>query len=492
MSALGKRESDSHQAISGEQLDDCGVPLFVDLDGTLVKSDLLIESFFLLVKSQPTAFLSAFTWLLRGKAYLKSKIAEQVDISPQALPYQTEFLAFLRSEAARGRALYLATASNEKFARSIAQHLGIFRGVLGSTSQVNMKGWRKLEEIHKLSEGQRFDYAGDSRADLEIWRHARKAILVNPESGLEAAARGFASIGRIFDDRPDRLRSYSHAIRIHQWPKNMLIFVPLLTAHAWHSAAIINALVGFLAFSLTASATYVLNDLLDLQSDRNHPRKRTRPFAAGTIPPVRGLALMFLLLAAGLGLGWFLPPLFEATLLAYLGITFLYSLHLKGYVLIDVIVLAGLYTLRLISGAVAIGVVLSFWLLAFSMFIFLSLALVKRCSELITMSHMGRPGASGRDYQIPDLAYLSAMGTASGYASILVLALFINSPDVAVRYSEPLVLWLLCPLFLYWISRLWIKTGRGEMHDDPVVFTVKDRGSRYVMAGVLSIVLLAL
>lgn len=492
MSRPGSHPSDNRQAASVESPDDRSVPLFVDLDGTLVKTDLLIESFFLLVKSQPTAVFSALIWLLRGIAYLKSKIAERVDISPQTLPYQTGFLEFLRAEAARGRPLYLATASNETFAHSVARHLGIFRGVLGSTSEANLKGHRKLEEILKVSEGQHFDYAGDSRADLEIWRHARKAILVNPASGLETAARGLVSIGQVFDDRSDRLRSYAGAIRIHQWLKNLLIFVPLLTAHAWHSAAVINALVGFLAFSLTASGTYVLNDLFDLQSDRNHPRKRTRSFAAGAIPPSHGVVLAFILMAAGLGLGWLLPPLFEATLLGYLATTLLYSLHLKGFVLIDVIALASLYTLRLISGAVAIGVVLSFWLLAFSMLIFVSLAMVKRCSELIAMSQMGRAGASGRDYQMSDLAYLSAMGTASGYTSILVLALFINSPEVILRYSEPRVLWLLCPLFLYWISRLWIKTGRGEMHDDPVVFTVKDRGSRYIMAGVLSIVLLAL
>jgi 4-hydroxybenzoate polyprenyltransferase len=274
--------------------------------------------------------------------------------------------------------------------------------------------------------------------------------------------------------------------------KNLLVFVPLLTAHAWHAAAVTHALAAFAAFSLTASGTYVLNDLLDLQSDRVHPRKRNRSFAAGTIPANHGLVLAFVLMTAGLGLGWLLQPMFDATLLGYLGITLLYSLRLKEFVLIDVIVLASLYTLRLIAGAVAIGVELSFWLLAFSMFIFLSLALVKRCSELVAMTHVGRTDASGRDYQVPDLAYLTAMGTASGYASIILLALFINSPEVALRYSKPWLLWMLCPLFLYWISRLWIKTGRGEMHDDPVVFTIKDRGSRYVMASAVAVVIAAI
>ena len=484
--------SDSRLALSDGQPDDRGIPLFVDLDGTLVKSDLLIESYLTLLKSHPIVSLLAFAWLLRGKPYLKSKIAERVDIAPDTLPYQIEFLDFLQVEAARGRPLFLATASNEKYAQSVAQHLGIFRGVLGSTSGANLKGRRKLEEIQKVCSGPHFDYAGNGYADLEIWRYARQAILVNPEFGLEAAAGKLARIGRIFDDRAGRLRSYFEAIRVHQWVKNLLIFVPLLTAHAWYVSAVMNSLMAFLAFSFTASATYVLNDFLDLQSDRSHWRKRTRSLASGSVPLGHGLVLMFFSLAAGLAIGWSLSPLFLATLLSYLAITLLYSFRLKEYALIDIFVLAGLYTLRLMAGAVVIGVVLSFWLLAFSMFIFLSLALIKRCSELTAMIHFGRGDARGRDYQVPDLAYLSAMGTASGYASVLVLALFVNSPDVTLRYSEPRLLWLLCPLFLYWISRLWIKTGRGEMHDDPVVFTIKDRGSRYVIVSAIAIVLLAL
>lgn len=475
-----------------EQPDDLGVPLFVDLDGTLVKSNILIESFFLLAKSRPAAFLWAFGWLWRGKAYLKSKIAEHVDISPQTLPYQTQFLEFLRSEVVRGRTLYLATASNEKLARSIAQHLGIFRGVLGSTTKTNMKGRRKLKEIQRISAGQPFDYAGDSRADIEIWRHARRVIVVNPQLGVETTTRNLTTDSQVFDDRENGLQDYLKAIRPHQWLKNLLIFVPLLTAHAWNVGAITHTSLAFLAFSLIASGTYVLNDLFDLHSDRAHPRKRDRSIAAGKIPLGHCIALAFILMVIGFALGWLLPPLFELTLLAYFAMTLWYSLHLKQYVFIDAITLAGLYTIRLIAGAVAIDNVLSFWLLGFSMFIFLSLALVKRCSELIAIMSVGRTAAAGRDYNFSDIPYLSGMGVASGYAAIVVLAFFINSPDVVTRYSEPRALWLLCPMLLYWISRLWIKTGRGEMNDDPIVFTVTDRGSRYVILGVVGVVILAL
>ena len=467
-------------------------PLFVDLDGTLIKSDLLIESFFVLALRDPRCLFLVPFWLLGGKAHLKEKIAARVDFDPSSLPYNSAFLDFLKNEAGKGRILFLATASDQRLARKVADHLGIFQAILASDGHSNMAGERKLQAILSASGQGCFDYAGNAMVDLKIWPHAREAILVGPDSGVEDAARRVAQVGQVFDKRKRGLLVYLKAMRVHQWLKNLLVFVPLLMAHAWGSgAAVVQSLQAFLAFGLCASSVYLLNDLLDLSSDRAHPRKRSRPFAAGDIPLLHGLWLMPALLAAGLAVAASLPNLFILSLLAYLAITLAYSFHLKSYVLIDVMVLAGLYTLRVISGAFAINLFPTFWLLAFSMCIFLSLALVKRCSELISLAKIDRPKASGRDYNANDLGYLSSMGTASGYMSVLVLALFINSPEVAARYAHIEILWLLCPLVLYWVSRLWVKTGRGEMEDDPIVFTLKDRGSRFIIVASIAVVVVA-
>jgi len=467
-------------------------PLFVDLDGTLIKGDLLVESFFVLARMSPLHALMAPIWLLRGKAYLKQRIAERVDLDPAELPYSQGFVEFLREQATRNRRLFLATASDISLARVVAAHLGFFSGVVASDGQWNMKGSRKLEAIAAAAEGGPFDYAGNGCVDLAVWSSARKAILVNPDRGVERAAAKITEVDRVFEDRRRGLRTYLKAMRVHQWLKNLLVFVPLLTAHAWgDTSAIVRSLIAFFAFGLCASAIYLINDLLDLPADRSHPRKRNRPLAAGDLPLTRGLALVPVLLASGVGLATRLPNEFLASLLLYLAFSIAYAVHLKTYVLIDVMLLAVLYTLRVIGGAFAIEAPPSFWLLAFSMFIFLSLSLIKRCAELINLAVLGRLQAPGRDYHSHDIEFLASMGMASGYVAILVLALFISDTDVASHYNYPQGLWILCPLILYWISRLWLKTGRGEMHDDPIIFTLKDRGSRYVIAACVVVIVVS-
>jgi 4-hydroxybenzoate polyprenyltransferase/phosphoserine phosphatase len=481
-----KRQTASSTAVSLEP------PLFVDLDGTLIKTDLLFESFLLSIKRNP---FSLFRWLIclvRGKAHLKSELAKQVNIAPHRLPYQTQLLDFLMAEAVKGRPVYLATASDRKYADEIARHLdGIFCGVLASDGSTNLKGGEKLSAILRLCKDSPFDYAGNSAADLPIWRRARNAVLVNPSRPL-VLNRRVPNVSRVFEDRTNRSHALLKMIRPHQWLKNLLLFVPLLTGHVWSIAALGVTFCGFLAFSLIASGTYVLNDMFDVDSDRTHPDKCTRPFAAGTVSPVAGLFLSGMLLSVGFTLGYLLGLPFALVLLGYLCVTIAYSIQLKQYVLIDILVLAGLYTIRLFAGAVPVRIELSFWLVAFSIFVFFSLALVKRCAELKTLGQIGIRSTSGRDYQSTDLPILMAMGIASGYAAVLVLALFINSPDVAQRYAHPQVLWLVCPLLFYWISRLWIKTGRDEMRDDPIIFTVMDRGSRYIVGAIILAVIVAL
>lgn len=457
------------------------VPLFVDLDGTLIRTDMLYESFLALLRTKPLLCLLVPFWLLRGKAYLKHRISQQVDIAADTIPFHQPLLDYLRGESASGRPLILATATSEKPARAIAAHLGIFSQVIASNAERNISGHNKLEQITAVAGGQPFDYAANAMIDVAIWRQARKALLVSPERGVERAARKVTEIDRIFPDNGSGLLDYLRAMRTYQWMKNLLLFVPLLTAHKFNSIPLVTSeILAFFAFSLCSSGVYVLNDLLDLPADRAHPRKRSRPFAAGDLPLAHGLALALLSPAAGLVIAYLLSPEFCAILLLYMLITFAYSIRLKAYAIVDVIILATLYTIRVFAGAVVIGVTLSFWLLTFSMFLFLSLALVKRCSELVMMSSTSGKVAKGRGYHVDDIGYLQMMGIASGYLAILVVALYIDSPVVTAQYSRPQLLWLLCPTLLFWISRVWLKTGRGEMHDDPLIFTIRDTGSRLV------------
>ena len=469
------------------------VPLFVDLDGTLIKTDLLIESAFFLLKKQPWMLLAMLYWLVFGKARLKEEIAIRSALDFSVLPLQKEFVEFLCNEVKNGRTLYLATASDRLLAEPVAKRLGIFKQVLASDGHHNLKGKHKLEAILACCKGSEFDYAGNERVDLAIWAKARRAIVVNPDSGVIAAVKKQRYVmQQVFDDRPPTVKTWIRALRIHQWAKNVLLGVPIITAHAFTFSAIAEIAAAFIAFGLVASATYLLNDLLDLVSDRHHPRKCKRPFAAGNIGLASGIVGMIITFAAGFALAVQLSEHFLFTLLAYLGLTISYSFYFKKIVLVDVLLLASLYTIRIVAGAYAIEVPLSSWLLGFSMFLFLSLALVKRCTELMAMQRLSRDTMKGRDYQVSDYPMLSAMGVAAGYISILVLALFISSPESIGKYTYPVLLWLLCPLMAYWVSRLWLKTSRGEMHDDPLIFSLKDQASWIVFINMMMVTLVSI
>jgi 4-hydroxybenzoate polyprenyltransferase/phosphoserine phosphatase len=467
------------------------VPLFVDVDGTLLNTDLLYESLFVLLRSRPLMCLLLPFWLLRGKAYLKHRIAEHAGIDAAALPYNQPLLDYLRQQSAQQRELVLASASSRVLVEPVARHLGIFAGVIASDAEHNVSGQRKLERIRQWAGERPFDYAANARIDLAIWQHARHALLVNPADSLLSAARRLTEVEQVFRSDSGGLASYLSAMRIYQWAKNVLLFVPLLTAHKFTDPALVgDGLLAFAAFSLCSSGVYILNDLLDLPADRAHPRKQRRPFAAGRLPLSRGILMACLLPVAGLAIGCAISTQFLGVLLVYLLTTTAYSVYFKSHAVVDVLLLAALYTLRVFAGAVVIQVSLSFWLFAFSIFIFLSLALVKRCSELVMMTATDRTTMRGRGYQVADLSYLQMMGIASGYLSILVIALFINSPEIIQQYSKPQLLWIMCPALLFWISRMWLKTGRGEMHDDPLIFTLRDTGSRIVvMICVLAVVL---
>lgn len=459
-----------------------GVPLCVDLDGTLIRTDLLLESFLAHLKIKPWVIFLLPLWIVRGKAYLKERIAREVEIDTTVLPYCTTLLTDLRHARANGQLLVLATASHEKYAKGISDHLGLFHDVMATSGSLNLAGSGKAERLTERFGKGGFDYVGNSTADLKIWPQARQVIVVNPEFGVLGMVRKLFPSARVIEDRKPILRTLVRALRLHQWLKNILVFVPLVAAHKIGDvSALIEVIAAFLAFGFCASSVYVVNDLLDLESDRHHPRKRKRPFASGELSILTGIVLVPLLLgtAIAISLLW-LPGNFLIGLGTYYAVTTIYSFWAKNRVVVDVLFLAGLYTMRILAGAAAIAVLPSFWLLAFSMFIFLSLALVKRYSELLSVLKAGQGKARGRGYFVEDLPVLQSLGASSGFLAVLVLALYINSPEVHAQYANPMALWSLCPMLLFWISRVWFKTQRGEIHEDPVVFAAKDMVSLLV------------
>lgn len=466
-------------------------PLCVDLDGTLIHTDMLHESTLVLVRQSPAAMFALPMWLSRGKAWLKQMLSTRVDMNVAALPYNDELLGWLKSQREQGRRLVLCTASDARYAHAISEHLGIFDEVIASDGAVNLAGSNKAEALCRRFGERGFDYVGNSSADLSVWKKAGAAVVVNGSAGLVDRARACCEVSHVLPRRRKTLGVWRRVFRVHQWMKNVLLGVPLLASHqignldAWWTL-----LLAFVSFSLCASSVYITNDLLDLESDRLHPRKRARPFASGAVPVWQGVVLAPILLVLSFGLGWFAGRAFLAWLLVYFVLTTAYSLWLKRVALVDCLALAALYTLRVVAGSAAVTLQFSFWLLAFSVFLFLSLAFVKRYAELLVQAGRGKDGAHGRGYVTADAPLIEVLGVASGFASVMVLALYLNSEAVLRLYATPQLMWGAVPVMLFWISWVWMCAHRGEMHDDPMVFAVKDRASQF--AGVIFVGVLIL
>jgi 4-hydroxybenzoate polyprenyltransferase/phosphoserine phosphatase len=463
------------------------VTLVVDLDGTLSRVDTLHEAFLGHVAAAPGRLVEAVGWLRRGKAGFKRRLADERIANPRALPLDEEVLTLLRDARAAGRRTALVSAADQRQVDAVAAEIGLFDEAHGTggpeTGRVNLSGSAKADFLTRRFGRGGFDYVGDSRADLPVWRAARRAVTVGASARLRAAAERANPDARHL--RPDAggakaLRPYLRAMRPHQWAKNVLVFTPALAAH--EPAALGPALAAFVAFSLIASSVYLFNDMLDLAADRAHPRKRARPFAAGDIPVAHGLVLAPLLALAAIAVALpFTPPLFLGVLAVYYVATFAYSMSLKRKLLVDILTLAGLYTLRILGGAAATGVPLSPWMLAFSMFLFLALAAVKRQAELTDQIKEGKDRTPGRGYRTDDLPILRGVALSAGNAAVMVFALYINSPAVVALYPRPEALWLVCPLLLYWVMRMVMMTHRGHMTDDPIVYAASDRISQLVV-----------
>lgn len=464
--------------------------LFVDLDNTLIRSDLSMEALLRLLRQNPLLLFVLPIWLLKGRAALKARLATQIELDVTSLPYDADLLALLRSQRDQGKHIVLATAAPRAYAEAISTHLQIFDAVLATDALNNLKGEAKFHAIDAYANGQTYAYLGDAHADIAIWKRIGKAYLVRPAPGVLMRLNK-ASLPNELVIPGVSQRSVWRTLRPWQWLKNVLVFVPLVLAKAvgdWSSLSA--TIIAFMAFSLTASAGYILNDLLDLEADRAHPRKCHRPFASGEVAPSTGLILALACLLIGSLLSWCVSLTLWLTLLLYFVLVTAYSLEWKQHAILDMLLLAGFYTARLISGAVAAEVTLSFWLMAFAIFLFLSLAAVKRCTELRGVKHADAGLIPGRGYSKHDEPLLFTMGIASGYVSVVVIALYIHSEEVSQLYRTPEILWLVCPLMLYWLSRMWLKTSRQEMTDDPILFAMRDRVS--LACAVLLLLLLAL
>ena len=461
-------------------------PLCVDLDGTLVKSDTFVDSLMVLARRDPLAFLRTPLWAIKGKAHFKSQVASLVALDVAHLPYNRPLLDYLRGEHAAGRKLYLATGADHVLARRVANHIGIFEDVMASDGAVNLTGKNKLQHLEERFASGGFDYIGNALPDLPLLKSAQQAMLANPDLRLNSALRsGNIKVSRKFLDRSGAPRALAKALRVHQWAKNLLVFLPLLLAHTIHLGPVLTAVAAFFCFCFTASATYILNDLLDLEADRVHLNKRKRAFAAGDLSVTAGLAISFLLAALALIMAAYLPPKFLFFLLLYFVTTLAYSLVLKRIVLVDVVILSGLYTVRMAAGAAATHTLISAWLAAFSIFFFLSLAMVKRFSELQNLRTRGANPTSSRGYLLSDIEQVRTFGTSSAYASIVIFTLYINGRDVTALYHHPSRMWLITPLMILWVSRVWLLASRGILNEDPVVFALEDRMSLLLGLGAL-------
>lgn len=463
-----------------QRLETTNRAIYVDLDGTLLRTDLLWESLFQSLRRNPLVIFALFGWLVKGIAYTKARLAESAGMDVTALPYRSEVVEQLEAARAMGRRIVLATGSNEKLAHAVAEHLGLFDAVLASDEKTNLTSVRKLDRIEAEAGGIGFEYYGNSHHDICLFEAASEAVVVAPD---RAANRWQKQSGaNRIDASESQLKAAVQAMRPHQWLKNALIFVPAVLAHEiFVGSVFLSAALAFVAFSLSASAIYILNDLMDLEADRKHKTKWQRPFASGRLSVPNGLALAAASIVAAFAISTFLPIAFAGILLLYLFITTAYSVSVKRMLLLDVFVLAGLYTIRVLAGGVAASIEYSFWLLAFSVFFFLSLALVKRFTELQQVGEIASRAVTGRGYRHVDLEAISQAGMTSGFAAVLVLALYIQSPAIEQAYAMPQMIWLLCPLILYIIMRIWILARRDEMHEDPIVFILRDWRSQLMI-----------
>ena len=458
---------------------DLSNPIVVDLDGTLIKTDLLHEGILNLIRKNFIFIFLIPVWILKGRFYLKSEIFKRVKIKFDSLPYHEDLIEYLKEQKLNGRKIVLATASLKEQALDINTYLNnLFSDVYGSDNGVNLKSKKKRDFLVDLYGEKQFDYIGNSKSDIPIFDKCDRAIAVNASKSVISKVKKTHSDIKIFKSA-NKLKQFIKAIRVYQWVKNSLVMVPVITSQNWGNFERVEiSIITIICFSLIASGGYLLNDLMDVESDRRHHRKKNRPIASGNISVITALIAMFFMIATGFSVSLLYDISTFLTLLLYFVLSTAYSFALKRIVLIDLFILAMLYTLRIIAGGIATHISLSFWLLGFSVFVFFSLAVMKRSAEIIAKGENSTANKiAGRGYFTEDLNFLNQIGIASGYMGIVVFALYINSEDVTLLYHSPQFLWLGCLLLMFWVNYLWYSTHKKRMTDDPIIFSLKNKVS---------------
>lgn len=459
------------------------IALAVDLDGTLIHTDLIQETLIRFLLERPWMLFSVLFWWARGRAYLKQEVTKRIKVDVTRLPYNQEVLAWLHEQKSSGRRLYLVSGSDQELVSKVSNHCAIFDGYRGSDGVINCTGSNKADWLEKQFGIAGFDYVGNSRVDLAVWRRSNAAIVVSASNTL---GQDLVNVEKRFSVINFFPQAIFKTMRIHQWVKGLLVFVPLLAAHKFLDLqALLLAMAAFISFCLMSSATYILNDLVDIESDRGNSKKKDRPFASGQLLPFSGVLSAFVLFVISCSIASQLSLLFLILILGYSAGTLMYSIHAKSIVIADIVLLAGFYSLRILAGGVACGITVSKWLLLFSIFFFLGLACIKRFCEIASEEDLK---ASRRGYQKGDLPLIRVMGICAGFIAVLVIALWSNSQEIEKIYRSPSLLWMLCPLLLYWVGRIWVLAERGALHHDPVVFTIRDGVSYFVVAMAASIV----
>mgnify|MGYP006158097583 CR=1 FL=1 len=467
-------------------------PIIIDLDGTIVHTDMLHENIFSLLAAKPLEILKIPYYLFKGKAYLKKKLALESQLDVTNLPYNYELLDWIKDQKNKGSNVVLCTGSDIIDAKKISDFLGIFDDVIASDGKLNLVGKNKANILVEQYGSKNFHYAGNSRKDIHIWKESDHAIVINSSKKLLNAVKKICKVTFTIPKRKIHPKIIIKAMRVHQWLKNLLLFAPFIAAHQINNfESWVSVTIGFISFSLCASAIYLLNDLTDLSNDRSHPRKKERPFASGELPFYYGVLLIPLLLVSSFAIAIiFSNSEFTIWLFLYLFLTTLYTFIIKPIIFLDVIVLAMLFTIRIIAGSATLLLPLSPWILGFSIFLFVSLAIIKRYAELEIQIIKNISQIKGRGYYTSDASLIQSIGLASGFCSILVFVLYLNSPEVMALYNSPEIIWLCIPILIYWQSWMWLSAHRGKMHDDPLIFAMKDKHS--LMSGFLFVFVLFL
>jgi 4-hydroxybenzoate polyprenyltransferase len=455
--------------------------LCVDLDGAYLRTDTLYESLLVAIKARPDVLLHVPLWLVKGRIRLKQRLTARTRdlFQLSAWPRQPEVAELIETARGAGKRVELISAADHSMLERQEHLQEGFDAVLGSAEGVNLKGEAKAELLRKRHPDG-FAYIGNSAADLPVWRAAKERFAVNLPEGVrrqsEREGLGIVELARAKPPLPALARS----MRPHQWLKNLLVFVPFaLSLPQLGLGDVERALLGFLCLCFLTSGTYLINDMLDVEADRRHPRKRNRPIANGDLPlPIAALASLALI-ASALTVASFLSWPFLSVLLAYLALTLAYSFKLKRMGLIDVLVIAILFTLRIAAGMALQNQPVSHWLLMFSIFFFTSLAFMKREVELNVMNRGGKRFLDGRGYEMDDRIFILSCGLSSGMGSLVVFALFVSSvtEQEVAAYGFPILLWGVMALLSYWVLRMWLLTIRGLMDDDPILYAVRDRTS---------------